>query len=310
MIWITGCRGMLGSELVRQLEAKRLPCTGTGHEVDITDPAAAAACAARLVRTGQKPDWIVNCSAYTAVDRAEDEPEQAMLVNSIGVQHLARTARELGAGFIHISTDYVFDGAAAVPYTEEAPAGPQSVYGTTKLAGERAALDILPDASWILRTSWLYGFDGRNFVYTMLRLMNSRNSVSVVRDQRGTPTFCGTLAAAIVSVITSAAGPDGQIPPGIYHCTDRGETTWYDFARAIYDAGTENGIIVHRCGVLPCTTADYPTKARRPAYSVLDTGKLSAALTRAGMAPLPASWKDTLKRFMTDSRVRGSPFIR
>jgi dTDP-4-dehydrorhamnose reductase len=309
-IWVTGCHGMLGGELVRQFEKTGLLYTGTGHEIDITDQTMLDAYAEKLADEGRGPEWIVNCSAYTAVDRAEDEKEQARTVNADGIRNLARTAKKIGSRFIHISTDYVFAGTAGMPYTEDMPAGPQSVYGSTKLDGERAALCILPQAAWILRASWLYGFDGKNFVYTMIRLMNSRPFISVVNDQHGTPTCCTTLASAIVSVIRSAVHPATAIPPGIYHCTDRGETTWFDFARAIYETGTVHGVITHGCSIQPCTTAEYPVRAKRPAYSVLNTAKLSLALKRAAMPALPASWKKTLELFMNDERVKNSPFIR
>lgn len=207
---------------------------------------------------------IVNCAAYTAVDKAEDDVERCMQINRDGVRNLGEAAVTAGAKIIHISTDYVFDGTGTRPYREDDPTTPMSVYGQSKLAGEQALQAVCPDAV-IIRTAWLYSETGANFLKTMLRLGAERDTIGVVADQRGTPTYAGNLAEAIRCVLTA-----GHFTPGIYHYTDDGICTWYDFAVQIFkEAGLS-------CTVNPLTTAEYPTRARRPAYSVLDKTKIKA----------------------------------
>lgn len=293
MIWLTGCNGMLGTELVRQLTENKIDFIPSGHEVDITDFFALEKFALSATdKSGKKIDFIINCAAYTAVDKAESEPELAKKINETGTEKLARIARKFGSKLIHISTDYVFDGTASFPYTEEMPAAPTVIYGKTKAAGEIAIQKQLNDY-YILRTAWLYGFSGKNFVYTMLRLMNSCDSVKVVNDQKGCPTFAADLAEVIVKIIEKSAS-GSPIPYGIYHCTDSGETTWYDFACEIKRLGIETGLLANKnCIVNPCSTEEYPTPAKRPAYSVLNTEKIQKSL---GIS-LP-SWKESLNRFI------------
>lgn len=292
MIWITGCKGMLGSELSELLTKNRIDYIGTGEDVDITDYSVLERFASSHDTAGNRIQFIVNCAAYTAVDKAEDEADKAELINSTGPMNLARIARSLGASLIHISTDYVFDGNASSPITEDMPKSPIGVYGKTKSDGEDRIMAEMTKY-YILRTSWLYGFYGKNFVYTMTRAMSARESVKVVADQRGTPTNCSTLSHVILSIITSRE----FVPFGIYNVSDEGETTWFDFCREIYSLGTKYKRISNICEINSCTTAEYPTKARRPAYSVLDKAKIQKALR----ARLP-DWKKSLKAFIKDQR--------
>ena len=210
MIWLIGCKGMLGSEVAKQLDEKKLPWIGTDREVDITDPQAledftkkietAAYFPSELPRENRKINWIINCSAYTNVDKAEEEPDLAEKLNADGPLNIARTARSIGAKLIHISTDYVFNGNGTSPYTEEMQKEPLGVYGRTKAGGEDAIMKEMT-TYYIIRTAWLYGFDGKNFVYTMTKLMNSHDQIRVVNDQKGTPTYAPDLASAILRII-------------------------------------------------------------------------------------------------------------
>lgn len=205
---------------------------------------------------------IINCAAYTAVDKAEDDVALCTRINRDAVRYIGEVAALAGAKVIHVSTDYVFDGCGTRPYREEDPTGPNSVYGATKLAGEQALLAACEE-SVIIRTAWLYSETGANFLKTMLRLGAERDTLGVVADQRGTPTYAGDLAGAIVAVLTAE-----KFVPGVYHYTNEGACTWYDFAVKIFELA---GIT---CEVKPLTTAEYPTRAKRPAYSVLDKTKI------------------------------------
>ena len=211
-----------------------------------------------------KPAFLINCAAYTAVDRAESEKDLAFQVNGEAPGVLAAICRENNCRFIHISTDYVFDGTATVPYKEDSLANPQSVYGASKLEGEKQAMQFNPD-SIIIRTSWVYSEYGKNFVRTMLKLMSEKQEINVVNDQLGSPTYAADLATAILQIISS-----GIWMPGIYHYANTGIITWYDFAVAIKE---QTG---SACRVNPILTSQYPTPAKRPAYSVLDTTKVES----------------------------------
>ncbi len=283
MLWLIGCNGMLGTELARQLTENKIDFVGTDRNVDITDPQILAS----FVK-GKSISYIVNCSAYTAVDKAESEEELARKLNEDGPKNIANLASQIGAKVIHISTDYVFDGTGSSPYSEDMPIAPIGVYGKTKAAGEEALRQNL-DQHYILRTAWLYGWAGKNFVYTMIRAMNSHDSVKVVNDQKGSPTFAGDLASVIIKIIQK-----GNVPYGTYHCTDLGEITWWVFTNEIKKQGIEAGLITNKdCVVNPCTTAEYPTPARRPAYSVLSKDKIQKAL---GIS-LP-HWQESLRVFL------------
>lgn len=287
MIWVVGAGGMLGTEICRRLSGEGADFVGTDREVDFTDFSAVEKFA-----LGKKIRAVVNCAAYTAVDNAESEPLLAGRLNADGPRNLARLCGKIGATLVHISTDYVFDGTGTRPYAEDDAISPLGVYGRTKADGERAVAEETADF-YILRTAWLYGFDGRNFVYTMIRAMGSRSSVRVVDDQRGSPTFCGDLAEAVLGILRKI-GTDVEVPRGTYHFTDEGETTWFGFASEIRRLALERGILADgNCSVDPCRTSDYPTPARRPAYSVLDKSKIRKALG----IEIPG-WEDSLRAFL------------
>jgi dTDP-4-dehydrorhamnose reductase len=209
-----------------------------------------------------QPQYVINCAAYTAVDKAEEEKELAFRVNGNAVGILAAVCKEQGARFIHISTDYIFDGSSKVPYREEDPPNPQSIYGASKLEGEKQAFEQNPD-SIIIRTSWVYSEFGKNFVKTMLKLLQEKKEINVVNDQLGCPTYAADLAKLILFIISSQ-----QWQKGIYHFSNEGVTSWYGFAEFIKELSGSN------CKINPITTSQYPTPAKRPAYSVLDTTKI------------------------------------
>lgn len=283
MIWLIGCKGMLGTEIARQLNEGKLDFVGTDIDVDITDPQALAA----FVK-GKQIQWIINCSAYTAVDKAESDSDFAKKLNEDGPRNIANLSNQIHAKMIHISTDYVFDGNGNNPYIEDMKTSPIGVYGKTKLAGENAVKQNLNEY-YIIRTAWLYGWAGKNFVYTMIKAMNTHDSVKVVNDQKGSPTFAGDLADVIIKIIKK-----NDVAYGTYHCTDLGEITWWDFTNEIRKQGIERGLITNKeCIVNPCTTDEYPTPAKRPAYSVLSKDKIQNALK----IKLP-EWQESLKIFL------------
>jgi dTDP-4-dehydrorhamnose reductase len=289
---VTGAAGMLGRDLTALLRARGEHCTALLRaDLDITDLAETAAVVGAV-----KPDVVVNCAAWTAVDAAEDHEEEARAVNCLGAANLAAACAKVGALLVHPSTDYVFDGRAGTPYAEDAATAPAGAYGRTKLAGEQAVRGALPDASYIVRTAWLYGAHGKNFVKTMLRLAGDGTSPGVVADQYGQPTWTADVAGQICALI------DKQARPGIYHATSSGQTTWYGFAEEIfrlYHATVPRDQVQQRKGdperVLvsprPITTAQYPTPAKRPAYSVLAHDAWHAA----GIAPI-GDWRQALRR--------------
>lgn len=274
---ITGAGGMLGRDLTSLLNAAGgEQVTGFARaELDITDAAAVQTAVAR-----HRPDVVVNCAAWTAVDDAESHEDSALDVNGRAVGHLATACAEHGARLVQVSTDYVFDGTAEKPYAEDHPAAPRCAYGRTKLAGEQAARDILPGGAYIVRTAWLYGAHGASFVRTMLGRARAGSAVSVVDDQRGQPTWTADLARQIHALIAAGA------PAGAYHATSSGEVTWFGFAREIYArAGADTALVT------PTTTAAYPRPAPRPAYSVLGHD----AWAVAGIEPI-GGWQDALER--------------
>lgn len=278
-ILITGSEGQLGRSLApllakHQVEAHDRPT------LDLTDPAAVA----RMFQTF-KPDLVINTAAYTAVDKAETDVTTADQINHLAAATLAQESARHGARLIHISTDFVFDGTRGQPYPVDADCHPVSVYGKTKLDGELAIRQILPENSYIIRTAWLYSEFGHNFVKTMLKLMQERPQLKIVADQTGSPTSAHTLAQFITQLMTSTA------TPGIYHCTDAGIASWYDFAVAIHEEGMQAGILPHPVEILPIPTSDYPVPAKRPHYSVLDKGKSYAT----GLLK-PIHWRTTLRQ--------------
>lgn len=275
-ILVTGANGQLGRSLRRVVQERG--CAGNWlftdvAELDITDKETVGTFVA-----AKKISVIVNCAAYTNVDKAEDDREAADLLNNLAVANLACAAAAAGALLIHISTDYVFDGEACVPYKEEGAAAPYSVYGITKRRGEEAVLRS-GCRYMIFRTAWLYSEYGKNFVKTMRSLMSARKSLNVVFDQVGTPTYAADLAGAICKVICSR-----NYERGIYHYSDEGVCSWYDFTKEI---AAMSG---YDCTIEPCHSSEFPSKVRRPHYSVLDKSKVKRVL---GLE-VPY-WKDSLK---------------
>jgi dTDP-4-dehydrorhamnose reductase len=277
-VLITGAGGQVGRALLSTAPTT-FQVLGISHgELDIGDAKAVS----EYFRL-HSPDVVINAAAYTAVDRAESEPDLALRVNGEGPRNLAAAARDSGARLVHISTDFVFDGAGSMPYRPDAPTGPLSVYGVTKLAGEKAVLEVLPERSVLVRTAWVYAADGTNFVRTMLRVMNANRAVRVVADQVGTPTAARGLAETLWKIVAQP-----QIA-GIHHWTDAGVASWYDFAVAIAEEGASLGLVPADVTVAPIATVDYPTPARRPSYSVLD----KTSLTSLGL--VPTHWRARLR---------------
>ena len=282
MIAIIGSSGQLGWELVRLGERRGLPILALDYpEIDITDPATIDA---RFDST--KIDLIVNAAAYTAVDRAESEPEEAFAVNCDGPANLAERCRDRNISLIHVSTDYVFDGTKLGAYVEEDPVAPLGIYGASKAAGEEKVRERLSEHV-IVRTAWLCGVHGHNFVKTMLRMGREKDALRVVSDQFGCPTFAADLAEAIFEVVKQVE-MSKSMPWGTYHYCGRGETTWHAFAEAIFEiAGQYEKFAVKE--VLPISTAEYPTPVKRPANSVLDCLKIERHF---GIRPRP--WRESL----------------
>jgi dTDP-4-dehydrorhamnose reductase len=297
---ITGCKGQLGSELVRQAaHAKDIPfARGIDlPEVDLTDPFATRDTVeewARVVRSDSLSHKliVINPAAYTAVDKAEEDEETAYAVNAAAPAVLAAACMEVGAGMIQLSTDYVFPGDATEPYEVDSPTGPRSAYGRTKLAGEEAVRELLPHASWVVRTAWLYGAGGPNFVKTMASLEKTKDTVSVVDDQVGSPTWAGDLARGLLALARSDAAA------GTYHGTNRGAVSWHGFAQAIFE---ELGADPAR--VLPTDSSTFVRPAPRPSYSVLSP----AAWDGAGLPPL-LGWREALaEAFKTEGDALRNP---
>ncbi|HTT03868.1 MAG TPA: dTDP-4-dehydrorhamnose reductase [Steroidobacteraceae bacterium] len=291
-VLLTGAQGQVGRALSALSPAGVQLHACTHRDLDIGDAAAVHAALERLA-----PDWIINAGAYTAVDRAEAEPALAGTVNASGPEHLAQAAHALPhCRLLQISTDYVFDGTSRAPYRPEDVPNPMSVYGRSKLQGERAVVEVLGQRALILRTAWVYAPQGHNFVLTMLRLMRERGEVRVVADQFGSPTAAESVARAVWA---SLARPPG---PRILHWTDAGVCSWYQFAEAIAREGLAAGLLERPARVTPISTAEYPTAARRPPYSVLDLTATAAAL---GLTPRP--WPDALRSTLQGLRLGTSP---
>ena len=274
-ILITGCNGQLGSE-IRLLEAAHSEHTWMNtdvEELDITNQLAVEQYVAQ-----NKIDGIINCAAFTAVDRAETDKEQATTLNTVAPAYLAAAIGKRGGWMIHISTDYVFNGTKHIPYTETDTPCPDSVYGNTKLAGEMGVQKFCRQ-SVIIRTAWLYSSFGSNFVKTMIRLGREKNELGVIFDQIGTPTYARDLAITIMAIIEKG------MQPGIYHYSNEGVISWYDFAKAIHRLAGIND-----CHVTPLHTEEYPTPAHRPHYSVLDKTKIKQVYG----IEIPY-WEDSLK---------------
>ena len=279
VILLTGAGGQVGHVLAERLAAIGDVHATTRRELDLADPDAVA----RTVRALQ-PTFVVNAAAYTAVDRAETERDEAFRVNATAPRIMAEEARQSGAILLHFSTDYVFDGEARTPYREDAPTGPQNVYGASKLAGE-AAIAASGATALVFRTSWVYAERGSNFLLTMRRLAREQDELRVVADQVGVPNSAHAIAGAVARILERGPAAVAE-RAGLYHLSCGGTASWYDFACAILgaDAGTRG---VPR--IVPVTTAEFPRPARRPAYGVLDTSRFTATF---GFALPP--WREDL----------------
>jgi dTDP-4-dehydrorhamnose reductase len=261
-VLITGKNGQVGTELIKTVPKNVEAHSLTHLELDITSKETVSDRIHEL-----KPDYIINAAAYTNVDKAESEPEQALKANAIGAGYLAQCAREVSARLIHISTDFVFDGQSSTPYMPDSPLNPISVYGKSKAEGEKLIRDAYAANSIILRTSWVYSITGRNFVKTMINMMKERDQIRVVADQVGSPTWAKNLALSIWAIVTN------NQHAGIYHYSDTGVASWYDFAIAIYEESMNLNLLDKEIKIQPINTSQFPTPARRPPYSVLDCSK-------------------------------------
>ena len=288
-ILITGANGQLGFELQRTRPEGCQLIALSRTELDITDSRAVTAAVLQ-----HRPDLVINTAAYTAVDKAESEKDKAFAVNADGAANVARAAADYNVRFIHISTDFVFDGSRSQPYLPNDKPNPISIYGASKLKGEEAVLAATMGKALILRTGWLYSSHGSNFVKTMLKLMAARKEISVVADQAGTPTWAGDLARAIYH---RAGMANVQ---GIYHWTDAGIASWYDFAVAIQEESLQLGFLKKSIPVKPIRTKDYPTPAKRPPYSVLDK-----TATWETLGYIASHWRISLRLMLKELKESG-----
>lgn len=286
---ITGAGGQVGRELALRLGGGDLALDRAA--LDLTDAAAVAATLAH-----HRPRVVINAAAYTAVDQAEQEPEAAHAINAMAVAHLAAACAAVGAVLIHLSTDYVFDGTAAMPYTDDQPAAPLGVYGASKWAGEQALRTALPQ-HLILRVSWVFGQFGHNFVKTMLRVARDRDLLKVVADQRGGPTAAADIADTLMSLARRAA--QGEVLPwGTYHYAGQPFVSWHGFAEAIFAEAVAAGVLDHAPQVQAISTAEYPTPAKRPAQSSLD---MQRSVAQLGLQP--PDWRASLHTLMQDLKA-------
>ena len=281
-VLVTGANGQLGRALQEAAPDAMQVCAVSRNELDVTDRVAVHA----MVETW-RPDVIINAAAYTAVDKAESEPELAEQGNAIAPRNLALAANEIQARVIHISTDFVFDGRSSSPYQPDSKTAPLGVYGRTKLAGEKAVHEVAGQRALIVRTAWVYDAVGKNFLRTMLRLMQERGAVRVVADQIGTPTSAASLASVLWQFVLHSE------LSGVFHWTDAGVASWYDFAVAIAEEAVAAGVLKSMPAITPIATQDYPTPAQRPAYSVLDK-----SATYAALGVRPVHWREQLRAVM------------
>lgn len=287
---VTGAGGQLGTDLVRRLRARGEDVVPLDlAQVDFATPATVAGAVAAL-----GADWVINCAAYTAVDKAEDEPDLAGRVNRDSAGEVARGVAESGGRLVHLSTDFIFDGVRGHPYREDDVPNPLSVYGRTKWEGEQRVRETLPGAL-ILRTAWVYATHGKNFARTILRLAGEREQLRVVDDQVGTPSWTADVARAILALMDADVG-------GTYHFTNEGVASWYDFAQAIVDEARAAGMTLAIRELLPIPTRDYPAPAVRPSYSVLSKEKIRPLYP----GPIP-HWRDSLRAALREQTSQGSP---
>ena len=287
-IVIIGKSGQLAFELSRELESSEHQVTFLGrNDIDIT--------IASNVEETLSPlsvDVLINASAYTAVDKAEEDTEACNAINVLAVENLAKFCKANGAFMVHVSTDYVFNGHKGSPYLTDDPIEPQGAYGKSKAEGEKALLEILPDASCLIRTAWVYSSHGNNFVKTMLRLMAEKPQLGVIDDQIGTPTWAKGLAEACTSAAENKTA-------GVYHWTDEGVASWYDFALAIQELGIDKGLLDIDIPVLPIPSSQYPTPAKRPHYSVLDKQTSREAFASCK----PTHWRKQLASMLDELKA-------
>lgn len=287
-VLITGAGGQLGRELQLLAPVELRVVSLDRAALDIAEPEEV-----RRVFAELRPDWVINTAAYTAVDKAEGEEALALRINAEGAGHLAAACASTGTGLVHVSTDFVFDGESGRPYGPDATPAPLGAYGRSKLEGERAVLAAHPRAL-IVRTGWVYSRFGGNFVKTMLRLMAERESLAVVCDQIGTPTWARGLAQTLWAAV------DRPLLQGVYHWSDAGVCSWYDFAVAIAEEGQAAGLLSRSPEVRPIPASEYPTPARRPACSVLDKQQSWRDL---GVAPI--HWRVQLRAMLQDLKEHG-----
>lgn len=281
-IMITGSKGQVGSCLARQLSGKVDLLAVDHNELDITNQDA-------VLETVTKfgPDYIINAAAYTAVDKAEEEVKTSYAINCDGPRYLAEAAHTCGAVLLHISTDYVFNGEGTGAYKESSTTGPQGVYGKSKLAGELAVAAAC-EKHLILRTAWVFGEKGNNFVKTMLRLAEQCDALNIVGDQFGGPTYAGDIAAALIKMVEVASESNESIW-GTYHFSGLPHVSWYEFARAIFDAAERDGVLQAKPNLSPISTSEYPTPAKRPANSRMDCSKIQQRFNIQ-----PSNWQHAL----------------
>ncbi|TEW55744.1 dTDP-4-dehydrorhamnose reductase [Psychromonas sp. RZ22] len=281
---ITGKGGQLAWELDQLAPSKHEVLSVGINELDITNEGLVSEFIAK-----EKPDVVINAAAYTAVDKAEEDTDAAYAVNGLGTQYLATACKKNNTRILHVSTDFVFDGASAKPYQTDAQPNPINVYGASKLAGDIALQTILPMNSVIVRTAWVYSVNGNNFVKSMLRLMQEKPQLGIICDQVGTPTWAKGLAQWLWAIVEK---PEVT---GLYHWTDAGIASWYDFAIAIQELGVEKGLLKNAIPVLPIPTSAYPTPAKRPVFSVIDK---TSAETISGIQT--QHWRKQLSSMMND----------
>ncbi|GFD86051.1 NAD(P)-dependent oxidoreductase [Alteromonas sp. KUL150] len=287
-IVIIGKSGQLASELSRELENSEHNVMYLGRDdVDITNSSDIEEKLSTL-----KADVLINASAYTAVDKAEEDTEACKAINTLAVKNLANFCKANSVFMVHVSTDYVFNGHKGSPYLTDDPIEPQGAYGKTKADGEKALIEILPEASCLIRTAWVYSSHGNNFVKTMLRLMAEKPQLGVIDDQIGTPTWAKGLAEACVSAAENKTA-------GVYHWTDEGVASWYDFALAIQELGIEKGLLDKSIPVLPIPSSQYPTPAKRPHYSVLDKQSAREAFATCK----PTHWRKQLSAMLDELKA-------
>jgi dTDP-4-dehydrorhamnose reductase len=280
IILVTGANGQLGNEL-RKASKNYYGYDFIFTDIDTVDITSADKIAAFIKKS--EPDWLINCAAYNFVDKAESEPEKALMVNSTAVKNIAEAIKGSECRFIHVSSDYVFDGGSNMPYNESSVANPLSVYGRSKLEGEKNALQH--NRSMIIRTAWLYSSFGSNFVKTILYKAREKDSLKVIFDQTGTPTYAADLAESIMNIISGVIKNRVAFNAGIYHYSNEGVCSWYDLAEEIVkEAGLQ-------CKIIPILTKDYPADARRPFYSVLDKTRIKETYN----IEIP-HWRSSLKK--------------